>query len=153
MKRDSLLVHLFETISSADKAMVVLRKTYDDCIKINPDIKYSDSELVLFEALTSRFARACDLLTQKVMKTTIQVLGEDLKTFIDIANFFEKIEVLESADDLLEIRRIRNSIAHEYMEEKVEQLITEVLILTPKLFEIYESTKLYIEKKFGKIND
>lgn len=36
------------------------------------------------------------------------LMHEDIRTMIDGANFLEKLEVIESADDLLNIRELRN---------------------------------------------
>ena len=99
-----------------------------------------------FEALTSRFARTSDILTQKVFKTLFILLQENIKTIIDAANFLEKLAVLESADDLLNVRELRNQISHEYVESDVKALFFDVLRYIPELKKIINNVTEYYNK-------
>jgi hypothetical protein len=51
----------------------------------------------------------------RVFKTLFILIQEDIKTIIDAANLLEKLAVLGSADDRLNVRELRNQIAHEYV--------------------------------------
>jgi uncharacterized protein with HEPN domain len=59
------------------------------------------------------------------------MLQENTKTNIDAANLLEKLEIVENADDLLNIREIRNQIAHEYFESNIKALFHDVLRFAP----------------------
>jgi len=48
-----------------------------------------------------------------------KVFGEQK---IDAVNFLEKIGIVESAEDLLNIRGLRNQIAHDYVTEDLNSL-------------------------------
>jgi len=98
--------------------------------------KYTDSELESFEALTSRFARLSDILTQKVLHTVFLLLKETPRTFIDKVHFAEKIELIENADELLNIRDLRNEISHEYKTSDLNEIFEEVLYYTEILLKI-----------------
>ena len=102
-----------------------------------------------FEALTSRFARASDILTQKVLKTLFILLQENTKTIIDVAKLLEKQTVLESADDLLNVRELRNQIAHEYLESNVKALFFDVLRYVPEIKKIINNFTEYYQKQFS----
>ena len=110
-----------------------------------PDLgeEYDLEQQESFEALTSRFARTSDILTQKVFKSIFILLQEDVKTIIDTANFLEKLEIVDNADDLLNIREIRNQIAHEYVEPDIKSLYMDVLHYIPQLKEIAINVKAY----------
>ena len=99
-----------------------------------------------FEALTSRFARASDILTQKVLKTLFILLQENTKTIIDVAKLLEKQTVLESADDLLNVRELRNQIAHEYLESNVKALFFDILRYVPEIKKIINNVTAYYHK-------
>lgn len=103
-----------------EKLMTALAYSYEKCDDIGEKEEYDLEEQESFEALTSRFARTSDILTQKVLKTLFILLQENIKTIIDTANFLEKLEVIEKADDLLNIREIRNQIAHEYVDSEYQ---------------------------------
>ena len=118
-KRRLLIAQLDEHFAALEKASSSLIYSYDKCRVIGEKDEYDLEEQESFEALTSRFARASDILTQKVLKTLFILLQENIKTIIDAANFLEKLELIENADDLLNIREIRNQIAHEYVESDI----------------------------------
>ena len=74
-------------------------------------------------------------------------MQENIKTIIDGANFLEKLEIIENADDLLNIREIRNQIAHEYVDMELPTLFSDVLHHTPLLREIITNVKQCIAEK------
>jgi uncharacterized protein YutE (UPF0331/DUF86 family) len=134
-----------------DKSVVALRYSYKKCSAIKEESEYDLEQQESFEALTSRFARTSDILTQKVFKTLFILLQENTKTFIDVANFLEKLEIIEKADDLLNIREIRNQIAHEYVESDIKALFHDVLRYVPLLKKIIDNVKNYFNKHLTRI--
>ena len=132
--------------SELEKALGVLRYSFNKCEAISKKKEYSPDDLEAFEALSARFARASDILTQKAIKSMLMILQEDMKTIIDIANFLEKLAILESAEDLINIRELRNQIAHDYVAEDLDALFQDVLRYTPKLMAVSESLKTYYLK-------
>jgi hypothetical protein len=85
------------------------------------------------DALTSKFARVSDIFTQKVLKSLILLTREDAPTFVDRMNLCEKLEVISSAADLIEIRDLRNQIAHEYLSENLTEVYEDCMELSEKL--------------------
>ena len=63
----------------------------------------------------------------------------------------EKLEVLESADDLLNVRELRNQIAHEYVESDVKALFFDVLRYVPEIKKIINNVTAYYQKQFSSI--
>ena len=146
-KRKLLKKQIAEDIQHLDRSMASLRYSYEKCTEIGlePD-RFSLDEQESFEALTGRFARTSDLLTQKVVKTLFRLLQENVITFIDGANLLEKLEIIRHADDMLNIRELRNQIAHEYVEKNLKDLFKDVLIHTPILDKIIQSVKEYTKR-------
>jgi len=63
----------------------------------------------------------------------------------------EKLEVLESAGDLLNVRELRNQIAHEYVESDVKALFFDVLRYVPEIKKIINNVTAYYQKQFSSI--
>jgi len=148
-KRNLLIVQLDEYLEILDKSVTALVYSYNKCRAIGEKKEYDLEEQESFEALTSRFARSSDILTQKVFKTLLILLQENTKTIIDTANFLERLGVIENADDLLNIREIRNQIAHEYVELDIKTLFFDVLQYVPELKKITNNVKAYYRKKLS----
>ena len=71
-----------------------------------------------------------------------------MKTIIDSANILEKLEIIDNADDILNIRELRNQIAHEYVEADLNALFMDVLRYVPELEMVVNSLKRYINNQF-----
>ena len=148
-KRKLLLTQFDEHLALLHKSVIALDYSYDKCSAIGEKEEFDLEQQESFEALTSRFARTSDILTQKVFKTLFILLQENTKTIIDAANLLEKLAVLESADDLLNIRELRNQIAHEYVEPDVKPLFFDVLLNVPKIRKIISNVTEYYQKQFS----
>ncbi len=148
-KRSRYRTMFDEAIISLDKSLNALTHSYQKCIQINnPSGKYSLDEQESFEALASRFARSSDILTQKVIKTLFILMQEDIKTIIDGANFLEKLEIIGNSDDLLNIRAIRNQIAHDYIKDDLNGFYQEIIDFFPMLNKIADAVKTFYRSKF-----
>lgn len=146
-KRKLLLLQLDEHLKALDKSLETLDYSYEKCSRIGEKDHYDLEEQESYEALTSRFARTSDILTQKILKTLYILMQEDIRSIIDGANFLEKLEVIESADDLLNIRELRNQIAHEYVDQDLPTLFSDILHHVPMLRVIITNVKKFIMEK------
>ncbi|MFH1860231.1 MAG: hypothetical protein ABH870_04360 [bacterium] len=147
MKTEFLMMEqIREDFNKLEQAVEMLKYSLQQCQKIGIKTDYSLEELDRFESLTSRFARTSDIYTQKAMKGIIMILREELGTFIDRANLFEKLEI-SSAEDLKLIRDLRNEISHEYKADDITEVFESVIEYSDKLIKIIERTKKFIEKK------
>jgi len=152
-KRKLLISQMEEYLALLDKSVIALLYSYKKCNTIKRESEYDLEQQESFEALTSRFARTSDILTQKIFKTLFILLQENTKTIIDAANFLEKLEIVEKADDLLNIREIRNQIAHEYVESDLRDLFLDVLRYVPELNKIINNVKAYYQKTIANISN
>ncbi|MBC2742009.1 MAG: hypothetical protein HGJ93_02905 [Desulfosarcina sp.] len=149
-KKKLVLQQLEESRCLLDRALETLRYSFSKCNSIKEKAVYCLKDQESFEALTSRFARASDILTQKVLKTLFTLIQENPKTFLDAANLLEKIEIIENADDILNIRELRNQIAHEYVIDDLQALFSDVLRFVPELERVASNVNEYIEKNIDK---
>lgn len=69
------------------------------------------------EAFASRFARLQDPLGDKVIPTLLRALGEPVGAAIDNLDRAERLGWLASSDQWLVVRRLRNQMVHEYIED------------------------------------
>lgn len=97
------------------------------------------------DSLTSRFAKLQDLLGSKVFDLVLIELGENTEgiSMIDKANKLEKIGILESAEQWIALRRIRNHITHEYPDqpELTAKNLNEAIDQIDNLINCYENLK------------
>ncbi len=138
---------LKKNLNILDKALETFKYSFENCKKIDIKEEYSYGELDKFEALTSRFARISDILTQKILKSIFLLIREDVKTFIDRINRAEKLEIIDSAEQLKVIRDLRNEIAHEYCLEDISEIFENVLNHSGVLIGIIDKVKTYIDIK------
>ena len=82
----------------------------------------SESQLESVEAYTSRFARAVDLLVNKVLRTLDRIELKPPGTLLDTVNRAEQRGFIDTAGDLREMKDVRNVIAHDYAGTKAAEI-------------------------------
>ncbi|KAF3980945.1 MAG: hypothetical protein HFP78_09480 [Methylococcales symbiont of Hymedesmia sp. n. MRB-2018] len=72
-----------------------------------------------------RFTKLEDAIGKRLFKVIAMALEEDLEDipFIDLLNRLEKLNILESAKQWVELRQIRNALSHTYEDEPEEMSI------------------------------
>jgi len=124
----NLLIRLLgEELELLDKSIETLKLSVSKCEQIEIRDEITFEEMESFDSLTSKFGRTSDLYTQKILRTIWMLLHEPFVPFIDLLNKAEKIDLIHSADEMIDIRDLRNQIAHEYIPEAITQLVPEVL--------------------------
>lgn len=129
-----------------DKATEYLRYSYERCQAIDNQENYTLEELEHFESLTSRFARLSDLLIQKIFRLIDQIDLEVQGTVRDRINRAEKKELISSAEEFVDIRELRNHIAHQYDPTSMLTIFTDVKHYCPVLFNTIERVHRYSKK-------
>jgi len=132
---------LKESLDALHKAAEQLRYSIEKCSAL--PMPFTPQGLESIEALTSRFARTSDLFTHKAVRSLLYYLREDIASFLDAANFLEKTQIAPSANDVIEVRELRNEIAHEYSDRDTLELRDACLALSPTLFAMIEKLDQY----------
>ena len=109
--------------------------------------EFNFEELESIDSLTSKFSRTSDIYLQKVLRSIWMLLREDTVPLIDLLNRAEKLMIIVSAEDLLQMRDIRNQIAHEYLPEAVPELASEVVVMTTMLQKNIGQTERFLRQR------
>ncbi len=142
---------LKQNFSLLRKQLNLLEKSYDKCTQIGLKENYNDEEFENFEVLCSRYGRGIDFLIRKVFRTIDMYEFENQGTLIDIVNNAHKRGLFDDIDKFRMMKDVRNSIAHEYIEENLIEFFDEVLEYSKELMEIMNNTLSYIQKNYPEI--
>jgi len=82
----------------------------------------TEKQLESAEAFTGRFARSVDLLVNKVLRSLDRVELKSEGTLLDVINRAEKRGLVERAEELREMKDVRNMIAHDYAGAKAAEI-------------------------------
>jgi len=101
------------------------------------------------DQMNFRFSKLQDTIGESLLKGILLLVKEDVKrmTFLDILNRLEALDVLDK-NIWLNLREVRNEIAHEYSfnQDEVVDNINIIYTKSDKLIEVYKSLILYINK-------
>jgi hypothetical protein len=103
-------------ISKVKKFLPITRENY---------YLLDDETISFLDQYIFRFSKTQDLIGSRIFPLTLQALAEPVedKAFIDVLNRLEKLRIVDSAQNWIELRKIRNDIAHEYpsnLNERIE---------------------------------
>ena len=71
------------------------------------------------DAFVSRFGRLQDTLGDKLLPILLKALGEKTGAVIDNLDRAERLGLIPSAEQWMEMRKLRNQMVHEYVEDPV----------------------------------
>jgi hypothetical protein len=69
------------------------------------------------DSFVSRFGRLQDTVGDKLLRAILNALAEPKGAAIDNLDRAEKLGLIDSVDDWLAMRRLRNQMVHEYIED------------------------------------
>jgi len=133
------LVLLQTEMAELELAAEHLRYSLARCADLPEFNALSLEQLERLESLTSRFARLSDLLIQRIFRLVDSIELNDTGSILDRLYRAEK-RGWANADTFIQIRELRNLIAHEYASEamseiylNVKELSSTLLTLLPKV--------------------
>ncbi|MFC2141073.1 hypothetical protein ACFLQP_02125 [Acidobacteriota bacterium] len=153
MTQEDYIEKLFEDLEELDNALHWLKRSYGICKKIGIKEEYKEEEFDAFETLTSRFARLSDMLIQKIFRSIDKIEFEEEGTLLDVLNRTHRRGLIESIDEIREIRELRNDIVHEYVPTDLKELFEDTLKFSKLIFEIIERLKNYAQNLRQQIQD
>jgi hypothetical protein len=136
---------LKENLQAVNLSLGRLMYSFEKCSNIGIKDTYSNDEFETFEAMTSRYARTTDMLVNKVLRSLDEVEYIEGGTVIDATNNTEK-RGIANAQDLRNLKDLRNMIAHEYVTEKIVRFFIKVLEFTPLLKSVIERLNEYCSR-------
>jgi len=96
--------------------------------------------------MTTRFGKLQDIIGSKIFPLILNLLEEDAVAFIDKLNKLEKLGYIEDANWWIELREIRNKIAHYYPDDH-DLICSHISVATIKaagLIEFWQKLKTKI---------
>lgn len=132
--------------SLLEKQLFWIQISFDECFKIGIKETYSVEEFGKFETLCSRYSRGIDFLIRKIFRTLDEYEFENQGTLVDVVNNAHKRGLFDDIEKLRIMKDIRNTIAHEYIEDELVSVFDEVLEYTAELINIINATLKYISK-------
>ncbi len=109
----------------------------------NPE-KLSETDFEIWDGFSTRFSRTADLFLSKYLKAAI--INDDPAFdgyFRDLMNRAEKLKLVESVNDWIDIRGLRNVIVHEYSDDDLEKIFLKMLKYAPLLQELRKKLATY----------
>lgn len=150
------LAQLLELVRKEDKHLLAVRKrlipeeTILDLSWLEETIT-DDTGADRLEAFSSRFSRMQDTVIDKLIPQLLIAAGEIPKAAIDNLNRAECLNIITSSDTWLEMRRLRNRLVHEYIDELSEMLpaLKMAHTFTNELHNTYKTIAQYAQSRLG----
>lgn len=120
------ITETFDTCALHLKRMEFAISKIDAFVPLSRDNYYTlnDETISFLDQYIFRFSKLQDMMGNRLFPLTLEALAEPAtdKAFIDILNRLEKLGILDSALDWIQIRKIRNDVAHEYPASFAERI-------------------------------
>jgi len=135
----------------------VSKKHLSELIPLNIDeyLSMDDIQISFVDQLIYRFSKLQDTMGEKIFPSILLLSEENVKnkTFIDILNRLEELEILDK-NRWLKLREVRNEIAHEYSfnTDEVVESIESIFYKSDELIEIYDDILIFCKNKFNFLN-
>lgn len=99
------------------------------------------------ESFVGKFSRMQDTMMDKFLPTFLVAAGEKSGTALDNLNRAQRLGFVKDPDQWLAMRRLRNRLVHEYVDDPAELLAALEMArpLPAELQETYCAIKAYIE--------
>lgn len=138
--------NLLQNRQLLEKQIFWLKHSINEARKIGLKERYSVAEFDIYENLCSRFARMIDFLVRKVYRSIDDAEFEAQGTLIDVVNRAHKRSLFDDIVTVHRIKDLRNAIAHEYVDDGLQQLFGEVVELAPILLQMAEKSMEYTKR-------
>lgn len=79
-------------------------------------------ERAILDAYLKRFSSIQDFLGAKIFSLLLEVSGINSSKMSEVLYYIEKEEIIDSLENWIEIREVRNELEHDYPEELQEAL-------------------------------
>ena len=146
-KREELLERLKREFEICDRHLLRISEALSGLKSVLPLTveRYASLELEQIRCLDQfifRFSKLQDAIEAKIFRHVLLYLDEDVAALPmrDLLNRLERYQLIESAEEWVYIRELRNEIAHDYplWENDVVTSLNELIAKVPVLQDIYK---------------
>lgn len=102
-------------LTTTDQRLFGVAFTLEQANKLEENIELAER----VEAFVGRFSRLQDTLGDKLLPLLLAALGEKPAAAIDNLDRAEHLGLLNSAEEWMTMRNLRNQMVHEYVEDSV----------------------------------
>jgi hypothetical protein len=124
--QDIILEEIFEICELHLKRMQFAKTKVKQFLPISGDNYYTLGEdcISFLDQYIFRFSKLQDTMGARLFPVLLASLAEPMedKPFIDLLNRLERLEIIDSTLGWIQLRKIRNDIAHEYPTSLSERL-------------------------------
>jgi hypothetical protein len=118
---DARLSRLLDLVSREDEHLLAVRARLlgDDCAVSSERVTQllaTDIGIDRLESFGAKFARMQDTVIDKLAPALLGAAGETTAAAIDNLGRLERLGLVNSVDEWLQMRRLRNRLVHEYIE-------------------------------------
>ena len=115
------LARMLDLVRREDEHLLAVRKRFlsDDCdvdAQRVGELLAEDVGIDRLESFGAKFSRMQDTVVDKLIPVFLRVAGESTGAAIDNLNRMERIGLIASAEDWLQMRGFRNRLVHEYID-------------------------------------
>ncbi|SMO55733.1 hypothetical protein SAMN06269117_11055 [Balnearium lithotrophicum] len=136
-----------ENLKLLNKNLDWLLKSYRKAQNIDFSKKgLTESELEILETLSNGFGRTIDMFINRVLRSLDLLELEDVGRKPDVVIRAEKRGFVDDYKLLIELKDLRNELAHEYIQENLIEEFKEVLEKVPILIDTIKKINEYTEK-------
>lgn len=103
-------------------------------------------EAVVLEAFVSRYARLQDNIAGKLIPVWLETLSERPASQLENLNKAEKLGVINSVEDWLSARQVRNNLVHEYVVNPADMVdaLQIARVASRQFFDTYNAINAYV---------
>jgi hypothetical protein len=141
-----------KVIAECDKHLTRINSAYLKMaafmpLDANKYAQLTDDEVEHIDQFLFRFAKLQDAMSEKLFILILEFFKEEhtkSKPFIDILNRLEQLGLLNDKNVWLELRKIRNNIAHQYEDEpqQAAEALNAIYAVKSTLESIYMKIKI-----------
>ena len=135
-----------ENLKLFNKSIFWLKRSLQRVKSIENFEKLTEEQLEIIETLMNRYSRAIDILINKVLRSLDYLELEESSRKLDIVIRAEKRGFVRDYNILIEMKDLRNELAHEYLEERLRDRLEEVISKSRELVEIADEINRYVQK-------
>lgn len=143
---DNMLNSIFEIANIHAKRLSYAYNKLNHAFPLNSTkiLAITEDEMPMYDLLTNRFSKLQDYMGQTIFPKLLIAGGEsiDEMTFIDRLNHLEKLGVVNNAATWMQMRQIRNHLAHEYPHQPAQtaEYLNQAYQYTQELLSILDQT-------------
>ncbi|HON79757.1 MAG TPA: nucleotidyltransferase substrate binding protein [Spirochaetota bacterium] len=124
-------------------ALNLLAASLETVVPYDPLHSYTPSEREPYDALSDRFMRSVEICIRFFRSYERYMFAENSDTLRNLLLRMEKLTLVDSTLQWVEMRDLRNRIVHDYLPEKISEMYSLILKeFGPALMEVAEKIKL-----------